>query len=162
MCCQNFQCCLGQVRHGILCLLLVGITTASLYWLHMEPKTGTWEGRTLNLPLFSWTWMSKDAQGLAQTCTAIRPSMALRHPVSQSIHGVNRCCQQLRYDQKQEAQRYMKQCLWTKTPERLVLLSILQPTCSLCHERCQGTNPSPSGGCSRHVLCRLLPLQLHF
>lgn len=56
----------------------------------------------------------------------------------------------------------MKQCLWTKTPERLVLLSILQPTYSLCHERHQGINQHPSGSCSRDVLCRLLPPQLHF
>jgi len=39
---------------------------------------------------------------------------------------------------------------------------ILQPTCSLCHERHQGTNQCPSGGCSMDVLCRPLPSQLHF
>lgn len=33
----------------------------------------------------------------------------------------------------------------TKIPESLVLLSILQPTCSLCQERHQGTNQHPSG-----------------
>lgn len=83
-----------------------------------------------------------------------------------------RFCQQLKYDQKQEAQRHMKQHSWSKTPKKWLLFSVLQPTCPQHQEHCGGTagpNHCSPCGCSRAALCmaplpvwlRIRPAVLH-
>lgn len=112
-------------------------------------------GQDSDSPLFS---RPLQVQGLALTSTAISPSMALSCSVSQSIHGDNKCCQQLSYGQKQESTKIdeimpMNQDTWE------VASAPYNP-----HVSCfmKGTRALTAGSCSRGILCRLLPSHPYF
>lgn len=93
----NLQCGQGQVRHGTLHVVVIAI--ASLHWLHMEPRKSAWEGMSLNLPCFPAPAGTGTSFGVYSHQSKHGPEV-----LCISVHPWgNRCCQKLKYDQKQES-----------------------------------------------------------